>query len=82
MRLKQQQKKTQNQFPTPQIKALIRRCESADPLYKNLKIIKFQDLFWLNNWLLMGQLKQNNKLAATFPGFADIIERTAATQEV
>ena len=30
----------------------------------------------------MGKLKQNNKLAATFPGFADIIERTAATQEV
>ena len=42
--------------------------ESADPLYKNLKIIKFQNLLRLNNCLFMCQLEQNKKLAATFPG--------------
>ena len=42
--------------------------ESADPLYKNLKIIKFQDLLRLNNCLFMCQLEQNKKLASTFPG--------------
>ena len=42
--------------------------ESADHLYKNLKIIKFQDLLRLNNCLLVCQLEQNKKLVATFPG--------------
>ena len=42
--------------------------ESADPLYKNLKIIKFQDLLRLNNRLFMCQLEQNEKPASTFPG--------------
>ena len=41
---------------------------SADPLYKNLKIIKFQDCFQLNNCLFMCQLEQNKKLASTFIG--------------
>ena len=42
--------------------------ESADPLYKNLRIIKFQDLLLLNNCLFMCQLEQNKKLTSTFPG--------------
>ena len=42
--------------------------ERADPLYKNLKIIKFQDPLRLNNCLFMCQLEQNKKLASTFPG--------------
>ena len=49
--------------------------ESADPLYKNLKIIKFQDLLWLNNCLFMCQLEQNKKLAATFPGLVSTKEK-------
>ena len=44
------------------------RYKSTDPLYKNLKIIKFQDLLRLKNCLFMYQFKQNKKLAATFPG--------------
>ena len=43
------------------------RHESADPLYKNLRILKFQNLLRLSNCLLMCQLEQNKKLAATFP---------------
>ena len=39
-----------------------------DPLYKNLKIIKFQDLLRLSNCLFMCQLGQNKKPAATFLG--------------
>ena len=35
------------------------RYESADSLYKNLKVIKFQDLLRLNNCLFMCQLAQN-----------------------
>ena len=42
--------------------------ESADPLYKYLRIIKFQDLLRLNNCLFMCQLQQNKKLASAFPG--------------
>ena len=42
--------------------------ESADPLNKDLKIIKFQDLLRLSNCLFMCQLEKNKKLAATFPG--------------
>ena len=49
-------------------KSFENKYEIADPLYKNLKIIKFQDLLRLNNCLFMCQLEQNKKLAATFPG--------------
>ena len=42
--------------------------ESADLLYKNVKIIKFQDLIRLSNCFFMCQLEQNKKLASTFPG--------------
>ena len=48
--------------------AFKKQYESADPLYKSLEIIKFQDLLRLNNCLFMCQLEQNKKLAATFPG--------------
>ena len=48
--------------------AFKKQYESADPLYKNLKIIKFQDLLRLNNCLFMCQLEKNKKLAVTFPG--------------
>ena len=44
--------------------------ESADPHYKNLRIIKFQNLLRLSNCLFMCQLEQNKKLASTFPGLA------------
>ena len=50
--------------------------ESADPLYKNFKIIKFQDLLQLNNRLVMCQLRQNKKRASTFH------KRITTTQEV
>ena len=46
-----------------------KQYKSADPLYKNLKIIKFQDLLQLSNCLFMCQLEQNKTIAATFPGF-------------
>ena len=69
----QRNKETQNQFRTLQNRARKKieskkRYESADPLYKNLKILKFQDFLQLNNCLFMCQLEQNKKLAATFPG--------------
>ena len=44
--------------------AFKKQYESADPLYKNLKIIKFQYLLRLNNCLFRCQ---NKKLGATFP---------------
>ena len=51
-------------------KALKNRYESADPLYKNLKIIKFQDLLRLSNCLFMCQLEQYKKLAAYLSVFS------------
>ena len=42
--------------------------ESDDSLYKNLKILNFQDIVLLKNCLFMCQLEQNKKLAAIFPG--------------
>ena len=33
--------------------------ENADPLYKNLTIIKFQDLLQVNKCLFMCQLEKN-----------------------
>ena len=72
MRSKQQRK--QNQFRTLQNRALKKiafksQYEGSNILYKSLKIIKFQDLFQLNNCLFMCQLEQNKKIPATFPEF-------------
>ena len=69
----QNNKETQNQFRTLQNRALRKLAfknlyKSAGPLCKNLKIINFEDLLWLNNCLFICQLGQNKKLAATFPG--------------
>ena len=49
--------------------------ESVDPLYKNLKILKFQDYPQLNNCLFMWELEQNKKLAATFSGLLHTKEK-------
>ena len=56
--LGQNNKETQKKFRTLQNRALKkiafkRQYESADPLYKNLKTIKFQYLLCLNNCLFM-----------------------------
>ena len=66
----QNNKETSNQFRTLQNRALKKitfknRYEIADPLYKNLKIPKFQDLLRLNNCSIIFQLKQKKKLAVT-----------------
>ena len=49
--------------------------ESVDPLYKNLKILKFQEYPQLNNCLFMWELEQNKKLAATFSGLLHTKEK-------
>ena len=67
----QKQRNTKSIWKTEHSKiAFKNRYEREDlhPLYKNLKIIKFQDLLRLNNCLFMCQLEQNVKLAETFPG--------------
>ena len=57
--------------------------KSADLLYKNLKITKFQDPLRLNNCLFMCQLEQNKKLASTFPGlYTKEKHNYTTTQEV
>ena len=43
-----------------------KQYESADPLYKNLKIFQLQNLLRLKNYMFMCQLEQNKKLAVTF----------------
>ena len=50
--------------------AFLKQYESADSLYKNLKIIKFPDLFFF-----ICQLEQNKKLTTTFPGLVYIKEK-------
>ena len=50
--------------------AFLKQYESADPLYKNLKIIMFPDLFFF-----MCQLEQNKKLTTIFPGLVYIKEK-------
>ena len=70
---RQNNKETQNKFRNSAKQSTNKiahksQYERADPLYKNFKIIKFQDLLRLNNCLFMCHLEQNKKLASTFPG--------------
>ena len=67
----QSNKETQNKSRTlqnrvPPKKTFKSRYENADPLYKNLQIIKFQDLLRLNNCLFMCHLNKI-KTSSNFP---------------
>ena len=42
-----------------------KRHDSANPIYKELNILKFKDLIYLQNSLFMFQI-ENNKQAASF----------------
>ena len=42
--------------------------DSANPIYKELNIIKFKDPIYLQNCLLMIQTENNKRLAASFSG--------------
>ena len=42
--------------------------DSAHAIYKELSILKFQDLMYLQNCLFMSKIEQNESLAVSFPG--------------